>query len=115
MMHECKACKARITLGIYCEVCERQVGLLTQIAALEGEVARVKAESLRVVVDGEQRQAYGCSKVLHDGRVCFVHTRALDDYFPLQISDFVTGKYVDKVACETMLQPVRLERWEDEG
>lgn len=86
-----------------------------RIAELEATVARVKAESLRVVPDGEERQAYRCSKVLHNGRICFVHTRTLDDYFQLQIGDFVTGKYVDKVYCETLLQPVRLERWEEQG
>ena len=36
-MHNCKACKARITLGIYCEVCERQVGLLADIDALTAD------------------------------------------------------------------------------
>ena len=45
-----------------------------RIAELEAELARVKAESLRVVVDGD-------------------------------------AMYWD----ETIVQPVRLERWEDEG
>ena len=41
-MHNCKACKARITLGIYCEVCERQVGLLADIDALTAERDELK-------------------------------------------------------------------------
>ena len=43
-MHNFKTCNARITLGVYCEVCERQVGLLADINALRAELARVKAE-----------------------------------------------------------------------
>lgn len=82
--------------------------------ALRAELARVKAESLRVVKDGDMREAYRCDKVLHDGRYCVVGRRILDDYFPIQISDAITGKYVDKVTHQTLLQPVRLERWEDE-
>jgi hypothetical protein len=55
MMHECKACKARITLGIYCEVCERQVGLLADIAALEAE--RDELQRLLDAVEKELRTA----------------------------------------------------------
>ena len=47
-MHNCKACKARITLGIYCEVCERQVGLLADIDALTAELATLTEENIRL-------------------------------------------------------------------
>lgn len=60
------------------------------------------------VPDGPRREAFMCGKVLHDGRYCFVRPRILDDYFPLQINDSITGRYVDKVTGQTLLQPVRL-------
>lgn len=88
--------------------------LASERDALRDELARVKAESLRVVKDGDMREAYRCDKVLHDGRYCVVGTRILDDYFPIQISDAITGKYVDKVTCQALVQPVKLELWEDE-
>jgi len=43
-MHECKSCKARICLGIYCEVCERQVGIITDRDRLAAENADLRRE-----------------------------------------------------------------------
>jgi hypothetical protein len=63
-----------VRMGIGCARGQRSTQFCADLTAAHAELARVKAESLRVVVDGD-------------------------------------AMYWD----ETIVQPVRLERWEDEG
>lgn len=70
--------------------------LMSTNAALRAELARVKAESLRVVVEGEP-----CEYWRKRPGFCLNGKR-------------VHGNSPDIVGKFDMVQPVRLERWEDE-
>ena len=81
-----------------------------KIAALEAELASVKAESLRIVKDGEALKSEDAHAdhnfILHDGIVCLADYTT---YGWVQVDGFVAEVYND-----TIVQPVRLERWEGE-
>jgi hypothetical protein len=85
-----------------------------ELAEAQAELARVKAESLRVVPVGEPCRADEADRItgriLYSGRYCSLCSR-WDDYFPLSVYDKITGDFMDKITNGTMVQPVRLERW----
>lgn len=80
------------------------------------ELARVRAESLRVVPVGEACRA---DELLPDttfsrgGKVYVItHTYDGSDYvWPMALD----GTGVQQIICCAIVHPVRLERWEDEG
>jgi len=84
--------------------------LAAEVDELRAELAQVKAESLRVVRDGEACQPqdlYPTQFVLRDGRVWVNHPGTRD------IVDITNNNRV-AVPYDVTVQPVRLERWEDE-
>lgn len=82
-----------------------------RIAELTDELARVKAESLRVVEDGQAKMYGECiipQHVLYDKKVCMTVVKGYDI-----VSVHDDSRY--EIPMDTIVQPVRLERWEDVG
>ena len=93
----------------YVEDPNGSVVLAREYAALEAELARVKAESLRVVADGGPMKNYSVVRhkvVLYEGELW----RASN--IPYELINICTGETIDPPENATV-QPVRrLERWE---
>ena len=84
--------------------------LLAERDALRAELASVKAESLRVVVDGakcQPHEIYPTQFILYDSRV-WVNAPGTRDIVDITNNNRVSVPY------DTIVQPVHLERWEDE-
>jgi len=83
-----------------------------RIAELEAELARVKGESLRVVVDGEACDILAAKSQYvtdEDGELWECHPEPADD--GREVRSVLTG--CGGYFAATIVQPVRLERWED--
>lgn len=94
------------------EVGDEVGNLLQEVADLKNELAHVKAESLRVVKDGGIKSfLFACEDqreyVKWNGKVCRIDS--------LQEGVDVVGENRNyPIANAIGVQPVRLERWEDE-
>ena len=80
-----------------------------QIDALRAELARVKAESLRVVNDGGAVTAFRL-----DGNDKFIQVEGEVYYRSGEALICTNTRIYQGLDDDTIVQPVRLERWEDE-
>ena len=84
------------------------------IDALRAELARVKAESLRVVVDGEApAKSIPMAAHFEYGRVVYRMFYGDIDKDEMKATDILSSKKI-VLSCKTSVRRVRLERWEDE-
>ena len=83
--------------------------LASKYAALEAELARVKAESLRVVNDGGAVTAFRL-----DGNDKFIQVEGEVYYRSGEALICTNTRIYQGLDDDTIVQPVRLERWEDE-
>lgn len=93
--------------------------LLNEISALRAELARVKAESLRVVVDGEACKVLDLVTIAYftdKGNICRKTGETWGDAGPEYCSfeELKTEGTHGQMTAGFIVQPVRLERWEDE-
>lgn len=82
-----------------------------RIAELEAELARVKAESLRVVKDGEVCAIMDCDSkyFIYNGRIYEIPDGEFYGVLVGHEGPHYTGFYGDSA---TIVQPIRLERWD---
>lgn len=78
-------------------------------AAYRAELARVKAESLRVVADGEANKA----GVLKNNTTFVVSNVLHVNHWHGAYIRMGGGSWRGEVGYDTIVQPVRIERWED--
>ena len=81
--------------------------------ALATELARVKAESLRVVPVGEPCEISKiaiCGCFIFNGTVFRMYSFSREEFGAWQLSDHTEHLF----APNTIVQPVRIERWETE-
>lgn len=81
---------------------------------LRAELARVKAESLRVVADGEACPVHECCRGYRLGDFILngqVYSGGVTTSTECTISN---SREVARIARDVIVQPVRLEHWEDE-
>ena len=103
----------------HCENClARALQWGELVRAHNAELARVKAESLRVVPDGEAVELvtlYGHQKFLFDDYgVCEMKNPGRYDS-TVDVRVLATGEVMNCEMYAVFVKPVRLERWEDEG
>ena len=83
-----------------------------RIAELDAELARVKAESLRVVPVGEPCE-YGMW-LEQQSSTAFLLDDEVDVHVTINRYQSANGGPSAPIEGDTIVQPVRLERWEDE-
>ena len=88
-----------------------------RIAEMEAELARVKAESLRVVPVGEACELVEISRhqkfSMGDHLICEIVNPGQYDR-TVDVRDLVAGEVFTSYRYAVNVQPVRLERWEEE-